>query len=141
MTSIIAPFSSGSDYLALVTRLILGIGLVVHGYPKGKGGWKQAGQWMKSVGVPPVTAIFATIIELFGGILLIVGLIVPVVSVFVVLQFAAITVVKKSRMHATFASAGQGKPSYEIDVMYLALGLVLLVLGGGALSLDKLVGI
>lgn len=95
---------------------------------------------MGSMGVPPVTAVFATIIEFFGGILLVVGLIVPIVSAFVVLQFGSITLVKKTKMHASFASGGQGKPSYEIDVLYLALGLVLLVLGGGALSLDRLLG-
>lgn len=140
LVSFVAPFASDSDYVAVLIRLVLGVALVKHGYPKAKGGWKQGGQWMRSVGVPSVTAIFATIIEFLGGALLIVGLIVPVVSAFIVLQFASITLVKKSKMHAVFMSGGKGEPSYEIDVLYLALGLVLIVLGGGALSLDKLLG-
>jgi hypothetical protein len=48
---------------------------------------------------------------------------------------------KKSKMHATFISTEQGKPTYEIDAVYLLLALVFLVLGAGPLSLDGLLGL
>ena len=138
MTFGITPFIADTSYLALLVRLFLGISLILHGYPKVKGGWRQAGKWMKSMGVPSSTAVFATIIEFFGGILLVVGLIVPVVAAFAALQFAAIIVVKASRMKASYIPKEQGKPGTEIDWLYLVLSMVLMVLGAGTLSIDSL---
>ena len=34
-----------------------------------------------------------------------------------------------------------GKPNFEIDITYLLLALVLLVMGAGAFSLDRLLGL
>jgi putative oxidoreductase len=100
MTGILEPFVGYTSYLALLLRLFLGVSLVIHGYPKVKGGWKQSGQWMKGMGIPSFTAVAATLIEFFGGILLVVGLIVPVASAFAAVQFASIIAMKKSKMHA-----------------------------------------
>jgi putative oxidoreductase len=138
MTFGITPFIADTSYLALLVRLFLGISLILHGYPKVKGGWRQSGKWMNSMGIPAITAVFATIIEFFGGILLVVGLIVPVVAAFAALQFAAIIVVKASKMKASYIPKEQGKPGTEIDWLYLVLSLVLIVLGAGALSIDSL---
>jgi len=46
---------------------------------------------------------------------------------------------KKRKMQADYIT--QGKPSYEVDVLYLALALVLVFLGAGAFSLDGALGI
>lgn len=138
MTIDIAPFLSDASYLALVVRLFLGVSLVIHGYPKVKGGWLQGGQWMKSMGIPTSAAVFATVIEFFGGLLLIIGLIVPIVAAFVAIQFASIIGMKASKMKAPYISMEANKPTYEIDAFYLVLALVMVVLGAGALSLDSL---
>ena len=133
----ITPFLADTSYLALVVRLFLGISLVMHGYPKVKGGWRQGSQWMKSMGVPATTAVFATIIEFFGGLLLVIGLIVPIVAALAAIQFALIIGMKASKMKAPYISMEAGKPSYEIDAFYLVLAVVLLVLGAGVLSIDS----
>ncbi len=140
MSGILEPVVGYASYLALLVRLFLGVSLIIHGYPKVKGGWKQSGQWVKSMGIPAFTAVAATIVEFFGGILLIIGLIVPVVSAFAAIEFAAIIAMKKSKMHAKYVSFEQGRPTYEIDAFYLVLALVLFVLGAGAFSLDNLLG-
>ncbi len=137
MTINITPFLSDASYLALLVRLFLGVSLVMHSYPKVKGGWRQGGQWMKSMGIPAGTAVLATIIEFFGGILLVVGLIVPIAASFAAIQFASTIGMKASKMKAPFISMEAGKPSYEIDAFYLVLSIVLVVLGAGALSLDS----
>ena len=137
MSISITPFLSDTAYLALLARLFLGASLVLHGYPKVKGGWKQAGQWMKSMGIPTTTAVFATIIEFFGGLLLIIGLIVPIVGALVAIQFASIIGMKASKMKAPYISMEPNKPTYEIDAFYLVLALVLVVLGAGVLSVDS----
>ncbi len=94
---------------------------------------------MASIGVPAGTAVLVTIIEFFGGILLVIGLIVPVVGIFAALQFASIIAVKISKMKARYISLEPGKPSFEIDAFYLVLAIALVVLGAGALSLDGLI--
>jgi putative oxidoreductase len=127
--------------LAAVLRIFLGASLIVHGYPKVNGGWRQSVQWMKGMNIPGVMAIFATIIEFFGGILLIVGLLVPVVAALVVIQFASITVMKKSKMGASYVSFEPGKATYEIDAFYLVLAAVLFFIGAGIASVDSVLGI
>jgi putative oxidoreductase len=127
--------------LLLILRVALGAGMVLHGYPKAKGGRVQAGQWMKSMGVPPMTADLATVLEVVGGVFLIIGLLTPLVGLFFVVQFGSIVWMKKSKMHASFISVEQGKPTYEIDAVYLLLALVFLVLGAGPFSLDGLLGL
>ena len=46
---------------------------------------------------------------------------------------------KKRKMQADYISTG--KPSYEVDALYLALALVLVFLGAGVLSLDGALGL
>ncbi len=115
--------------------------MIAHGVQKVKGGWgKQSGAWVATMGVPPAAARLVTLLEFFGGILLIVGLLVPLVAAFFVIQFAAIIVMKSSKMKAGFMAAGE-KPGFELDYVYLILSLGILLLGSGALSLDALLGI
>jgi putative oxidoreductase len=127
--------------LLLILRVAFGAGMVLHGYPKAKGGRVQAGQWMKSMGIPPMTADLATVLEVVGGAFLIIGLLTPLVGLFFVLEFGSIVGMKKSKMHATFTSMEQGKPTYELDALNLLLALVFLVLGAGPFSLDSLLGL
>jgi putative oxidoreductase len=129
------------DLISLVLRVAVGATLVAHGIPKVKGGWgAQAGQWVGSMGVPPFAARLVTVLEFFGGIFLILGLLVPLVAAFFVIQFVAIIAMKASKMKAGFMSSG-GKPGYEIDYTYLLLCLAILLMGAGAYSLDALIGI
>jgi len=126
--------------LLLLLRLGTGLGLALHGYPKAKGGRVQAGQWMKSMNMPPLTADLATVLEFAGGIFIIVGLLTRLVGLFFVIQFASIIVMKNSKMRAKFVNLEAGKPSFEIDATYLMLSLVFLFLGAGAYSMDHFIG-
>ncbi len=141
MSGLLQVLNPYGPELLLILRIVLGGGLVIHGYPKAKGGRVQAGQWMKSMGVPPFTADLVTVLEFLGGIFLVVGLLTPLVGLFFVIQFGAIILMKMSKMHAKFISMEQGKPTYEVDVLYLLLALVFLVLGAGPYSVDQLLGL
>lgn len=130
-----------ADYIALFLRVLLGAAMIAHGIPKVKGGWgAQSGQWIGSMGVPPVAARLVTVLEFFGGVFLVVGLLVPLVAAFFAVQFVAIIAMKASKMKAGFMG-GNGKPGYEIDFTYLLLSLAVLLLGSGALSVDLLLRI
>ena len=138
MLAIYEVLTPYTGYLALLLRVWVGANLVIHSRPKMGKGAAQSVNWMKSMGMPGWTATAATYLELLGGIFLIIGLIVPIVAVLFIIQFAAITVMKKTKQHAEYISPG--KPSYEIDILYLILAIVILVLGSGVLSLDALIG-
>lgn len=136
MSTLLSP-----DFASLVLRVGAGAALMAHGLPKIRGGWgKQSGQWIATMGVPPLAATFVTILEFFGGLFLIVGLLVPLVAGLFVVQFVGIITMKASKMNAAFMGAG-GKPSYEIDFTYLLLSLAILLLGAGAFSLDSALGL
>lgn len=127
--------------LLLLLRLGVGGTLLLHGLPKARGGRVQAGQWMGSMGIPPLTADLATVLETAGAALLIVGLVTPLVGLFFSLQFGAIILMKRTKMHAVLVSLDGKKPSFEIDLTFFLLALVFLFLGAGPLSLDGLLGL
>ncbi|MDV3293186.1 MAG: DoxX family protein [Nitrososphaerales archaeon] len=133
------PTLNAGDVAPLL-RIVMGAAFMVHGLPKLRGGWKQSGQWIQSMGVPAFAAVPVTLLEFFGGLFLVLGLIVPIVAGFFAIQMLSIVVMKKSKMNASFVGS-QGKPAYEVDVLYLLLALALVVLGAGALSIDSIVGI
>src|SRR5579875_3000101 len=133
MLSILEPLTGYVPYLALLIRVVIGGTLMIHGYPKLKSS-EQSANWMKSMGIPGGTAILAAILEFFGGLFLVIGLIVPIVWIFFAIQFASITLMKKSKMKASYVASG--KPSYEVDILYLLFSIILIILGAGALSID-----
>ncbi len=140
MGQLLEPLLPYLPYLSLVLRVAVGASLMVHGYPKLSGdGKKGAVDFMKSQGVPGTTAVLSGLLEFFGGSFLVLGLVVPVVSFFFILQFGSIILLKGRKMKMKYIAPG--KPNYEIDVTYLLLCLVLLVVGAGAFSLDGLVGL
>jgi putative oxidoreductase len=138
MTAPLDPLIPYVGYLALIIRVWVGANFVIHARPKLQG-MPQTVQSMKGLGVPAGATYAATALELVGGIALILGLLVPIVGAFFVLFMLANSVMKKRKMHADYISAG--KPSYEIDVLYVALALVLVFLGAGVFSLDGALGI
>jgi len=126
-------------YLALILRVWVGANFVIHARPKLGANLGPTAQQMKGLGVPVGATYAATALELFGGIFLILGLLVPVVGALFVLFMASASVMKKRKMHAEYIV--QGKPSYEIDALYIALALALVFLGAGSFSLDGALGI
>jgi putative oxidoreductase len=128
-----------TPYLALLLRVVVGVSMVMHGYPKLKNP-KQAVQWTKGMGVPAIATYLAITLEFFGGIALVIGLIVPIVAFFIALEMIGIIVMKKTKMKATYLTR-QNASSYEIDILYLLLAITLLVLGAGALSIDGILAL
>ena len=138
MTAILDPLIPYTGYLALVLRVWVGANFVIHARPKIQS-MPQTIQSMKGLGVPAGATYAATALELGGGIALILGLLVPIVGLFFVLFMVSASVMKKRKMHADYIAVG--KPSYEVDVLYLVLALVLVFIGAGVLSLDGALGI
>jgi putative oxidoreductase len=125
-----------TGFLALFLRIWIGANFVAHGYPKLGKGRQQTLQWTKSLGVPTLATSLAIILEFFGGFSLIIGFIVPIVGFFIALEMIGAIFLKKTKMKAPY----MGQNSYEIDITYLMLAIVLIVLGAGVFSVDSLLG-
>lgn len=128
-----------TPYLALILRLVVGVTMMLHGYPKLKNP-QQTVQWTKGLGVPVIATYLAIVLEFFGGIALIIGLIVPIVAFLIALEMIGNTLLKKTKMKSPYL-AGQNAGAYELDVTYLLLAITLIVLGAGIPSIDAILGL
>jgi putative oxidoreductase len=126
--------------------LIVGYGFIAHGYAKVVNGPERFAASLHALGVPaPHSMAWATIaIELLGGLAVLAGALVPLVSVplAAILLVAAITVhvpygFSSIKLREVTAAGPQfGPPGYETNLLYLA-ALVVLVLGGsGPFAVD-----
>jgi putative oxidoreductase len=138
MTAVFDSLLPYAGYLAFILRVWVGANFIIHARPILQH-LPQTIQSMKGMGVPAGATYAATALELVGGVALILGLLVPVVGVLIVVFMVANSIMKKRKMQADYISTG--KPSYEVDALYLALALVLVFLGAGVLSLDGALGL
>ena len=81
--------------------------------------------------------LFAGVVEFFGGIALLLGVLTSIVAVLFALWMLSTTWLSVAKLTKRYTSAG----GYEIDVTLLFGSLALAAIGGGAFSIDKLLGI
>jgi putative oxidoreductase len=134
----------------LPLRLIAGYGFMAHGYAKILKHPDAFAGILHALGVPaPHFMAWATIvIELVGGLAIIAGAFVPLVSLpmIAVLMVATLTVHLKygfssiKLMAVTSAGAQFGPPGYETDLLYLACLAALMIGGPGPLAVDGWLG-
>jgi putative oxidoreductase len=138
--ALLEPLLGYTPFLALLVRVWFGWTLMIHGRPKlNKDRRAKSIENFRAKGVPPIAVILGTIIEFFGGLFLVIGLIVPVVASFTAIYFLSIIGMKKTKDHAEYVAFG--KPNYELEAFLVLLSFVLIVLGAGPLSLDGLIGL
>ncbi|MEJ5943915.1 DoxX family protein [Pseudokineococcus basanitobsidens] len=126
------------DLALLLTRLLVGVVLVAHGWDKlvDQGVSGTAG-FFGSLGVPvpEVVAVAVGVLELGGGALLVLGAATTVVCALVVVDMAgAFWLVHRS--NGVFVDGG----GWELVAVVAAAALALLGAGPGRASLDHLVG-
>ena len=96
---------------ALLLRLTIGVVFIVHGYPKFSATQrKQGGDWMKSMGLPMGFILFGAVVEFFGGIAILLGILTPVIAGLFALWMLSTTWLSKVKMKKKFAGG------YEIDI-------------------------
>lgn len=134
-----SPSPPRPDWRAIPLRVIVGYGFMAHGYAKLARGPENFAAILHALGMPaPDLLAWATVIvELLGGLAVLLGLFIPLASIpmAVVLLVAIFTVhlpngfssIKLLSVDA--AGAHFGQPGYETDLLYLAC-LAALVLGG-----------
>jgi putative oxidoreductase len=127
-------------------RLIIGYGFMAHGFAKISKGPEAFAAILQAIGAPAphFMAWGAILIELLGGLALMLGAFVALVSI----PLAAVLLVAMFTVHlpygfssikllaVTVSGAQFGPPGYETNLLYLAC-LAALVLGGsGPMSID-----
>lgn len=122
---------------ALILRVVLGIIFFVHGLVKFQGGIGNTVGWFDSIGIPGGIAYVVAIIELVGGMALIVGFGTKIVSALLVLLMIGATL--KVKLAVGFLGNGQ-MAGYELDLALLAIALYLAINGSKQYSLGQLIG-
>jgi putative oxidoreductase len=129
-------FGNSVDLPSLLLRLAVGTLFIIHGYPKLTPAQRQqGGAWMKSMGMPAAIVPLGGVVEFFGGLALILGLLTPIVAVLSALWMLSTTWFSISKIKKKYAGG------YEIDVTLLLAALALALLGSGIYSLDHLLGL
>lgn len=120
----------------LIVRVVMGVAFILHGWPKIQNpmGWMNA---MGGEGVPSFLQALAALAEFGGGIALLLGLLTPLAALGIVCQMLGALFMVHFPMGHPFVAA-TGGPSYELPLVYLALAILLLVLGPGRWSFDAL---
>ena len=132
----------GPDVGSLLLRVIVGATLVAHGYNHVWRGGRLAGtaRWFESIGIRPgrVHALLASVTELAGGVLLVVGLLTPLAAAAAVGTMAVALVANHLRNGFFIFRPGEG---YEYVLMIIVVGLAIGALGGRQASFDHALGL
>ncbi|WP_168221335.1 DoxX family protein [Actinomadura sp. WMMA1423] len=133
---------AGIDIASLLLRVSVGGTLIAHGWNHAFGGGKIEGTagWFESMGLRPgrLHALTATGTELGAGVLLLLGLLTPLAAAGAVGTMAVALVTAHLRNGFFIFRPGQG---YEYVVMIIMVACALGAVGGGAVSLDRVLGI
>jgi putative oxidoreductase len=119
----------------LILRLTVGAAFLFHGWPKIQNptGWMPA-----EAPVPGALQALAAVSEFGGGIALILGLLTPLACLGLACTMGfAIAMVHLKSGHP-FVAVKPGGPSFELAAVYLACVILLLLIGPGRLSLDRI---
>ena len=135
-----------SRWAIVPVRFVIGIGFILHGWAKLSRGPAGFGRLLDQIGVPlpHFTAWAATMLEILGGLAILFGAFVTVVS----MPLIVMMLVAMFRIHLRYGFSAIntvgltgdgpqfGPPGYEVNLLYVA-GLISLIVGGaGALSFD-----
>jgi putative oxidoreductase len=128
----------GSSWGPLALRIVAGVIFAAHGAQKlfgwfGGYGLEGTGQWMGSIGLAPgyLMALLAGSAEFFGGLALILGLMVRPAAA--ALAFAMLVAIITVHIDKGLFVANNG---YEFGLALLAVAVSLVITGAGRASLD-----
>ena len=124
------------EWSTLLLRVVLGITFFVHGVVKFQGGIENTVGWFDSIGIPGFMAYVVALIELVGGVALIIGFGTKIVSALLAIVMLGATL--KVKLAVGFLGNGQ-MAGYELDLALLVMAVFLAVNGSKMLSLDQAV--
>lgn len=128
-----------APYAGTVLRVAMGIVFIAHGMQKFNNGVDGFAGFLTSLNVPlpELMKWVVPLLEVGGGILLILGLATRLVAVLFALEMVGTILLVK--MDAGLI--GEGGTGAEIDLMLLAGAIALALMGPGAAAVDRMIGL
>ena len=127
-------------YGLAILRVVLGIAMIVHGWSKLSGGVDNvAGFFGGVLGIPApgLMAWVVTIVELLGGILLVVGFLTQIVGILIALEMLGVILFAYLLRGAPFIE--NGAITWEKEAVFAAAALCIVLAGPGAWSVEDAV--
>ncbi|MFC7785778.1 MULTISPECIES: DoxX family protein [unclassified Rossellomorea] len=119
---------------AFILRIFLGSTFFIHGLTKFQGGIENTAGFFHSLGLPGFTAYAVAIIELVGGLAMILGFGTRIVAV--LFAFVMAGAIVKVKLAAGFLGNGQ-MAGYELDLALLAISIYFVVAKESLFSIDQ----
>jgi putative oxidoreductase len=136
------------SWAPLPLRLVIGYGFMAHGWAKLSRGPAGFARLLEQIGapLPEATAWASTLIEILGGLAILAGAFVAAVSIpLIVMMLVAMFTVHLRYGFSAINTIGLtadgpqfGPPGIEVNLLYVASLLALILQGAGPLSIDGL---
>ena len=125
------------DIGILVLRISVGIVMVAHGLPKIF--WKRQlfnKKWKKEYGFPLGSVIITGIVQVLGGLFIILGIFTQISSLILALNMLVATYVSIWNHKEPFLSTPEGK-GWDVNFLLLGALVTLVLIGGGSWALGS----
>ncbi len=123
------------DWAPAILRVVLGLVFIIHGYPKLF--TPMFAGWLETIGFKPgkFWALVVGVVEFFGGIALILGVFTQIAAALIAVNMlVAMARVKWGKVKLVEME----KTGWELDLIYFAVAVSLLLTGPGAYALGDL---
>jgi putative oxidoreductase len=117
-----------SSYAPLPLRILVGVAFILHGLPKLTGLEGTQG-FFNIIGLPQELALPIALLEVIGGMTLLIGLLTRVVSILFIVEM--IGAIMAAKLDKGFVGG------YELELLILAISLSLLMSGPGRVSIER----
>ena len=136
--------NTSNDFTVAILRLLMGVVFFAHGAQKmlgwfgGYGFTGTMGFFTHQMGIPAPFAFLAIAAEFFGGLGLIVGFLARIGAFGIICNMVTATLMihRHNGLFMNWAGNQKGE-GFEYHILAIALGLLILVKGSGALSVDR----
>jgi putative oxidoreductase len=117
-----------AQYGPLPIRILAGIAFIIHGLPKLSDIAGTEDFFANMIGLPAAMALPIGLLEVIGGIALLVGVLTRIASILLIIEMIGSTIVAK--LSRGFVGG------YELDLLLMAISISLLLTGPGRISVE-----
>lgn len=121
---------------ATILRIVLGATFLIHGAAKFQGGIENTVGFFESLGFPGFSAYIVALVELVGGLALVLGVGTRLVSILFAIVLAVAVV--KVKIAGGFLGNGQ-MAGFELDLALLAISIFLAITNKSLFALDNVI--
>ena len=118
------------SFAPLPIRIIAGITFIIHGLLKFSNLHGTQG-FFGSIGLPSELGLPISLLEIIGGVALILGILTRIASILFIIEMMYTTLIVK------FSHGFSGPGGFEVDLLVLSIVISLLISGPGRVSIER----